>query len=291
MPPETAAAHRANDAARYAAPAHSALGPWADRDDLAFLVLRVVAAGAIIFMALVRVPGTPLLPSVPAAAPLMAVISVFVLLGMFTRIASLLAGFGMVAILIAGRAGGQHFIFEPTRDLIFACCFFALSIAGSGQLAYRPPVPDQRETDRGALALSFLRVTVGFALILIEGLSKAIPAVHALAAHKSFGYVAFIGQLGFPVPAFTTTLAILNETLWPLLVMLGIFARPLSAIIVLHMLIAYTVSAHFGQEDAVTALLYAAAYTAVAIAGPGRYAVISYLPSSTLRPTPSETAR
>ena len=218
-------------------------------------------------------------------------VSAFVLLGVFTRPASLLAGIGMLAVMIAGRAGGQHFKFEPTRDLVFACAFFALAIGGSGQLALRPPIPDDKDTDRGALALTFLRVTVGLALILIEGLSKAIPAVHALAAHKSFGYVAFIGQLGFPVPAFTTTLAILNETLWPLLVMLGIFARPLSAIIVLHMLIAYTVSAHFGQEDAVTALLYAAAYTAVAIAGPGRYAVISYLPNSTLKPTPSETAR
>lgn len=63
----------------------------------------------------------------------------------------------------------------------------------------------------------------------------------------------------------------------PLAVAVGVFARPLSVAIVAHMLNAYTISAHYAAEDAVTALLYATSYAAIALSGPGRFALTTGL--------------
>lgn len=242
-------------------------------DDIALLLLRLVAGGGTIALAIMPLPGAPLVKGHTWPAVLLAVDAALVVAGVWTRAAALLGGLGSLTVMIAGVAAGQRFNFEPARDLMFACVFATVAIAGAGRLTVTRPSAVRSSPGRRDTAILVLRVVAGLSLFGIDGLIKARLGIHALATHSPWGFESGMARWGFPLPLLVTTLAVLNETLLPLLIAAGVFARPLSLAIVAHMLIAYTISAHYGSEDAVTALLYAASYAAIALCGPGRFAL------------------
>lgn len=246
-----------------------------EADDIALLLLRLVAGGGIIALAIMPLPGTPLVKGHTWPAVLLALDAALVVAGVWTRPAALLGGIGSMAVMIAGVAAGQRFNFEPARDLMFACVFATVAIAGAGRLTVARPSAVRASPGQRDAAMLVLRVLAGLSLFVIDGLIKARLGIHAAATHSSWGFELGIARWGFPLPLLVTTLAVLNETLLPLLIAAGVFARPLSLAIVAHMLIGYTISAHYGSEDAVTALLYAASYAAIALCGPGRFAFAS----------------
>lgn len=242
-------------------------------DDIAFLLLRIVGGGGIIALAAMPLPGAPLVKGHAWPAVVLALDAVFVVAGVWARPAAWLAAVGSLAVMASGIAAGQRLNFEPARDVMFACVFVTVAIAGPGRLTLaRRSTPGPSAGNRDT-ALLVLRVTAGVSLVVIDGVLKASMAIHAASTHSPWGFESGIAHWGFPLPMVMATLAVLNETLLPLLVALGPFARPLSLAIVAHMLIAYTISAHYAAEDAVTALLYAASYAAIALSGPGRFAL------------------
>jgi len=241
-------------------------------DDVALLLLRIVSGGGIIALAAMPLPGSPLIKGQAWAALVLVVDAALVVAGVRTRVAALLGGLGSLAVMWAGIAAGQRLNFEPARDLMFACVFFTLAIAGGGRLTLVPSRARVGFGNRDA-AILVLRLLAGVSLFAIDGWLKARMALHAATAHTPWAFELGIARWGFPMPMLAATLAVLNETLLPLAVAVGVFARPLSIAIVAHMLIAYTISAHYAAEDAVTALLYAASYAAIALSGPGRFAL------------------
>lgn len=246
-------------------------------DDIALLSLRVVAGGGILALAAMPLPGAPLVAGHAWPGIALSLVALLVIVGVWTRPAALLGAIGSLGVMAAGIAAGQRFNFEPARDLMFACVFITVSIAGSGRLTLARESAHQVTAGNRDAALLVLRVVAGLSLFVIDGWIKAGMAAHAAATHAPWGFESGIAHWGFPLPMLITALALLNETLLPLLVAIGLFARPLSVVIVAHMLIAYTISAHYAAEDAVTALLYAASYAAIALSGPGRFAVTTGL--------------
>jgi len=72
-----------------------------------------------------------------------------------------LGALGSLAVMWAGIAGGQHLNFEPARDLMFACVFCTLAIAGGGRLTLAAS-PSRCPGNRPASVVSYETASDGF---------------------------------------------------------------------------------------------------------------------------------
>jgi putative oxidoreductase len=124
----------------------------------------------------------------------------------------------------------------------------------------------------GSLALLLVRVATG-AMVLPHGWFKA--------ANGAVGLAGGLASKGWPVPTFFAWSATLAELVGGALMIIGLFTRPAAAMVCFTMLVAWignhlADAARIGQGGGVAfeyPFLLSVLALAVAIAGPGRYAV------------------
>lgn len=118
------------------------------------------------------------------------------------------------------------------------------------------------------IGLLVLRLTAGLSMLLAHGIPKL---------SKVDGFTANLANSGFPLPKVNAYLAVSAETIFPLLIILGIFTRVASAIAAFNMFVAAIVfhiiikGDDFGGYE--KALLYFFIFLALAITGSGRFSV------------------
>jgi uncharacterized membrane protein YphA (DoxX/SURF4 family) len=126
------------------------------------------------------------------------------------------------------------------------------------------------------IALLVLR-TAGLLLALSYGRQKLtgyIALLHAGMPLASSGLASLIRAMGLPASGLLGAWVVLYESLGASLVAIGLFTRTSAAVIASGMAVAFYVSIRL-QEDAFRAALYCILFTALAIAGPGRYSLDS----------------
>lgn len=118
------------------------------------------------------------------------------------------------------------------------------------------------------IGLLVLRLTAGLTMLIVHGIPK-LSQVN--------GFTENLAKSGFPFPKLNAYLATSAETIFPLLIILGIFTRVASAIAAFNMFVAAIVfhmiikGDDFGGYE--KALLYFFIFITLAITGSGRYSV------------------
>ena len=149
-----------------------------------------------------------------------------------------------ILIVLEGLATGQDALQQPVRALMFTILYGALAFD----------------------SVLLLRLGTGLSLFAFFGTTKIGWVVNGTASN----FAQLIRAVGFPLPRVLTAFAILNETVTPLLVTLGIWTRPAAIIGALGMMGAFYTSLRLG-EDAGRAATYVVAFTAIALlVGPNR---------------------
>lgn len=113
------------------------------------------------------------------------------------------------------------------------------------------------------VGLLLLRLAAGLALAFAHGVNKLPP---------SEGFVASVGELGFPAPAFFAWASALAEFTGGLLIALGLLTRPAAFFVAFNMAVAFF-GRHAGDAflDKERALLYLAVALTFLLVGSGRY--------------------
>lgn len=145
---------------------------------------------------------------------------------------------GMALLGVYGLATGQDALQQPVRALMFTVLYAALALD----------------------SLPVLRLGAGLSLFAFFGTTKIGWVLNGTTSN----FAALIHSVGFPfAPAFTA-LAILNETVTPLLVVFGFLVRPAAMIGALGMSGALYTSLRL-HEDAGRAATYLVAFAAIAV--------------------------
>jgi putative oxidoreductase len=118
------------------------------------------------------------------------------------------------------------------------------------------------------IGLLVLRVSAGLAMLVAHGIDKIM---------KPEGFIGVLAENGFPLPKLSAYLSISAETIFPLMIILGLFTRVASAVAAFNMLVAGIVfhliikGDPFGNYE--KAILYFIIFTALVITGSGKYSV------------------
>ncbi|MEO0143859.1 MAG: DoxX family protein [candidate division WOR-3 bacterium] len=115
------------------------------------------------------------------------------------------------------------------------------------------------------LGILILRVVPSLLLIIFHGIPKIYKPHYAL-----------VKQMGLPFPEVFTWASILAETLFALFVIIGLFTRISSVIIIINFLFVlyfHFFIEHYPIKQAELAILFLIVYIAIALLGPGRYSV------------------
>jgi len=140
---------------------------------------------------------------------------------------------------------------------------------------------DEIEQKKIDISLLLLRAA-GLILLFTFGLQKLGGSIRYIASGKPWEAMPLVGlvrKVGFPLPQILTAFAVLCESVFPLLVALGIYARTCSCLIILSMLGALYTSIYISDPVLAdgSALQYCVIFGAIAIMGPGKYAVGRHL--------------
>ena len=118
------------------------------------------------------------------------------------------------------------------------------------------------------IGLLLLRVGAGLTILVAHGIPKII---------KPEGFIGALSQNGFPLPKLSAYLSISAETIFPLMIILGLLTRVSSAIAAFNMFVAGIVFHLMIKGDPFEnyekAILYFLIFTALAITGSGKYSV------------------
>ncbi|NIP38737.1 MAG: DoxX family protein [Candidatus Dadabacteria bacterium] len=118
------------------------------------------------------------------------------------------------------------------------------------------------------IGLLFLRVTAGLTMIIAHGIGKI---------QKPDGFVGLITDMGFPLPKVSAYLAIAAETIFPLMIVLGLLTRISAAIAAINMFVAgivfHLVMKGDPFSDYEKAMLYFFIFVTLTITGSGKYSV------------------
>jgi uncharacterized membrane protein YphA (DoxX/SURF4 family) len=155
-----------------------------------------------------------------------------------TRVASAVMAGVMALLGVFGLATGQDALQQPVRALMFTILYGALAFD----------------------SVLLLRLGTGLSLFAFFGTTKIGWVVNGTTSN----FAQLIRAVGFPLPRVLTVFAILNETVTPLLVTLGIWTRPAAIIGALGMTGAFYTSLRLG-EDAGRAATYVVAFTSIAV--------------------------
>lgn len=119
-----------------------------------------------------------------------------------------------------------------------------------------------------SIGLLVLRVAVSVIMIIAHGIPKLMnPAP----------FINHVGNLGVPLPLVSGYLAIAAETIFPLLIIIGIFTRISALIAAVNMFVAAFVIHLAIQGDPFSkfelAVMYMIGFGVIAITGPGGFSV------------------
>ena len=118
------------------------------------------------------------------------------------------------------------------------------------------------------IGLLVLRVSAGLTMLIAHGIPKIM---------KPEGLIGNLTANGFPVPKLSAYLSISAETIFPLMIVLGLLTRVSSTIAAFNMLVAAIVfhlmikGDPFGNYE--KAMLYFLIFTTLALTGSGKYSV------------------
>jgi uncharacterized membrane protein YphA (DoxX/SURF4 family) len=131
--------------------------------------------------------------------------------------------------------------------------------------------PSRNSVDIGLLILRssglFLLLTFGWQKLF--GLAQII---HAGASLSSAGLGPLIRDAGFPAPALAAVYVTLSESIFALLIALGLFTRLSATCAALSMAGAFYFSLRVGEEP-LRAALYLLIFGALALTGPGKFSI------------------
>jgi putative oxidoreductase len=119
----------------------------------------------------------------------------------------------------------------------------------------------------------FLASTFG-----VQKLWRLVTVLRSGDPLASWGLVQFVREMGFPMPAFLTVCATLNESIVALLVAFGLVTRLAAASVALNMAAALYISLTIGEEP-LRAALYFVMFVALVFTGPGRFSIDHLLES------------
>lgn len=124
--------------------------------------------------------------------------------------------------------------------------------------------------------LLILRLGIAVLLIINHGWGKFTGAMSFLFGGKEWGFINFIGSMGFPWPTFFALCAALAEFIGCLLVAVGLFTRYAATLIAITMAVAvfYHVRTNSGFELAAVYFLTAIYF---ALAGAGKFSLDEWL--------------
>ena len=105
------------------------------------------------------------------------------------------------------------------------------------------------------LALFLLRVGSGVMMVALHGWGKLNAAFLHVTAGQEWGFVGYVGSLGFPVPVIFATMAAIGESVAAVLLAAGLFTRYAAAAMAGTMAVA-TYSHIIKGEMAELALIY-----------------------------------
>ena len=139
------------------------------------------------------------------------------------------------------------------------------------------------EINRRKIDISLLLLrAAGLILLFTFGLQKLEGSIRYIASGRPWSAMPLVGlvrKVSFPLPQVLTAFAVLCESVFPLLVSLGIYARTCSCLIILSMLGALYTSICISDPVLAdgSALQYCVIFGAIAIMGPGKYSIGRYL--------------
>jgi uncharacterized membrane protein YphA (DoxX/SURF4 family) len=129
------------------------------------------------------------------------------------------------------------------------------------------------KSDAGLL---ILRLGVALPLLIIFGLPKVIDAAHYLRTGQ-WGFIGFNRRVGLPLPVVAAFLQTFNESLCALFLACGFYTRFCAITLGLGFLVATACSLKLSEPSWILAAVYAVVFISVALLGPGRYSVDSFL--------------
>jgi putative oxidoreductase len=138
--------------------------------------------------------------------------------------------------------------------------------------------PPRIQTDYGLL---ILRGSAAL-LLIVYGWKKftwLFPLISGRVAWSSWGFAAQIGKMGFPLPVLLAVFVVLCESVGALFIALGLFTRVSAALTALSMAGALYFSVRVGEASWQLAALYALAFLALAVSGPGNFSIDQLLKS------------
>lgn len=121
--------------------------------------------------------------------------------------------------------------------------------------------------------LLLLRVAAGGMLLALHGWGK-VKGIFGMLGGEEWGFVGFVGSIGFPMPKLFAVLAALAESLGALLLLVGLFTRWAALVVALNMAVAvyYHLALDPNQRYELAAL-YLAVALLLALGGPGAASV------------------
>lgn len=125
--------------------------------------------------------------------------------------------------------------------------------------------------------LLLLRVAAGGMLLALHGWGK-LKGMLGMFGGEEWGFVGFVGSIGFPLPKLFAVLAALAESLGALLLVAGLFTRWAALVVTLNMSVAvYYHLTRDPQQRFELAAMYLAVALLLALAGPGAASVDTLL--------------
>lgn len=122
------------------------------------------------------------------------------------------------------------------------------------------------------LALFLLRVGSGVMMVALHGWGKLNAAFRHLTTGEEWGFVGYVGSLGFPVPIAFATMAALGESVAAIMLAVGLFTRYAAAAMAGTMAVA-SYSHIIKGEMAELSLLYLLVALLYIVRGAGSFSI------------------
>lgn len=149
---------------------------------------------------------------------------------------------------------------------------------------------DERKTNWAEWGFLMLRLTIAFFLIWYHGWGKFAGAMGYVFGGKEWGFVGFVGSIGFPAPTFFALCAALAEFLGCLLLAVGLFTRYAAALIATTMSVAVYYHVKTDMRFELAAVYFFTSLFFV-LAGAGKYSIDEWLRTRVKKAPAAEPAQ
>ena len=132
-------------------------------------------------------------------------------------------------------------------------------------------MPDHRDRRLDA-GLLLLRIGAGGSLFVFFGLQKLGAAQAHLIDHQPWAFIAFNQKIHFPLPELTAYVETVNESVWPLLVLAGLWGRIPAGLLGIAFAVA-TGASVVARESFLTAATYCVVFFSLSLTGSGTFSI------------------